>query len=329
MNTRVTQFPDLQTLTDGLSSVFSSNQCDGVQVTIVDRLPNVYMSTFSTEIVTCRFAGGRQLQLFCKYGHSPNHSTRGQRDAIEYEGEVYRSVLRPLGTPTVKFYGNYLNRASGEVWLILDYLAGSSRIHRTRDARTEGTAVSLAASWIGRFHAVNEARLLAAPAPFLRAYSARYYLGWAQRTMRFAGHLQQSFPWLASACEGFEEYVIPLLTARPTLIHGEYFPCNVLFQRGTVYPVDWESAAIGPGEIDLASLTDGFWPVHIVGQCEDEYRRARWPAGAPREFEQSITAAQAYWQFRCLGDRRDLTTHEGSLWRFQRLRSVSERLGLI
>jgi aminoglycoside phosphotransferase (APT) family kinase protein len=54
-----------------------------------------------------------------------------------------------------------------------------------------------------------------------------------------------------------------LLRLPVTLIHGEFYPSNVLVKRDgdriRVCPVDWETAAIGPGLLDLAALTSGRW----------------------------------------------------------------------
>jgi thiamine kinase-like enzyme len=126
------------------------------------------------------------------------------------------------------------------------------------------------------------------------------------------------------------------LTPPPTVIHGEYTPKNVLVRDGIIYPVDWESAAIAVGEIDLAILTDR-WPVEIVQQCKLEYQRARWPEGWPVDFERTFDAAQLYLHFLWLGYQPDSITSQargnagrrGYSWRFEYLRSAGERLGLI
>ena len=48
-----------------------------------------------------------------------------------------------------------------------------------------------------------------------------------------------------------------------TLTHGVFYPSNVLIEqrdgRPRVCPVDWETAAVGPGLLDLAALTAGDW----------------------------------------------------------------------
>ena len=68
--------------------------------------------------------------------------------------------------------------------------------------------------------------------------------------------------------------------------------------------MDWESAAIGAGEIDLASLTDG-WPTEIAESCEREYAAARWPQGPPPEFAERLALAKLYWGLRWLGNTPD------------------------
>ena len=120
--------------------------------------------------------------------------------------------------------------------------------------------------------------------------------------------------------------VVLLKSAPPVLIHGEYYSSNILYRNEIVYPVDWESAAMAAGEIDLAALTER-WPPEIVRQCELEYQRARWPEGSPADFERTLAVAKLYLHFRWLGDRPESTVAEYQLWRFEDLHSVSERLG--
>src|SRR5205807_8984724 len=134
-----------------------------------------------------------------------------------------------------------------------------------------------------------------------------YYVGWAGRTSKFAGRLHRSFPWLAKLCDDFGDVIAPLLEAPLTIIHGEYQPHNVLCREGEIYPVDWQSAAIASGEIDLVGLLDGWWPEDVVRHCEFEYRKARWPLGAPADFEQRLGAARLYWPLRWLGDLPEQT----------------------
>jgi hypothetical protein len=224
---------------------------------------------------------------------------------------------------TKTFYGAIKDPPSGETWLVLEYLTEGMRVSKM----PHPDAMSMAASWIGRFHATGEARLLDLPGALLRTYDIDYYLGWARRTLLFADAFRSPFPWLSRVCDGYENRVADLLTARPVVVHGEFTPHNILMSGGAIFPVDWESAAMGAGEIDLAILTDS-WPEVLTGQCELEYERARWPGGTPSSFRETLMTARLYCQFRWLGARPEWTTDQRSLWRFAQLRSLGEALGL-
>jgi hypothetical protein len=314
------RLPNLQSLTVGLTSVLRR------QVTILDRQPNIFTSTFPSEIVTCRVDEGSKLLLLCKYaagGHRDN--VYGHRGGVAYEAAVYRHLLQPSQASTPTFYGMYSDVSTGDSWLVLEYLDKSLRLPKVTGVPVP---IGLAARWIGQFHRVSEEHLSYVPRPFLIRYDAEYYRGWVRRTLLFAGHLHQGLPWLRTLCGRFEDVVALLRASSPTVIHGEYYPMNILVDGGTVYPVDWESAAIAAGEIDLAALTAN-WGAEIGRQCELEYQRARWPAGSPGNFEQRLCAARIYLCFRWLGDRPNWTSHPSYRHWFEQLRSLGERLGLI
>jgi hypothetical protein len=133
-------------------------------VTVLAREPHSYVSTFPSEIVTCRFNDGSELRLFYKYGACHSHNDYGHRGGIAYEAEVHRHVLQPLQVSVPTFSGAYTDRTIGKALLILEYLHNSVRVNLTPEP---AAAISLAARWIERFHAANEARLLSAPMPFL------------------------------------------------------------------------------------------------------------------------------------------------------------------
>ncbi len=315
------EFPNLHTLIGGLTSVLNSHGSTNGQVTILERQPSSPAGTFPAEIVTCRLEDGSELRLFCKYSAGLNHNASGHRGGVAYEAAVYRHILQPSRTSVPTFYGVFADDTAGETWLILEYLDKSRRVRNTRRVGV----LSQGAAWIGKFHALSEAYLAVEPTPSLHRYDAEYYRGWARRTSLLAGRRHRRFPWLAALCERIED-VVPLLLDCPlTIIHGEYYPPNILWREEVIYPVDWESAAVAVGEIDLAALTEG-WPPGFVEQCELEYQRARWPEGPPTGFERRLAAARLYLHFRWLGSETD---RDPSLWRFERLRCEGERLGLV
>ncbi len=315
MRTLACPFPDRETLRRGLTSVFNSDRLSRARLTILRRQPCTRASNLPSEIVTCRAGERGTLWLLCKY------ASRNRRE-VPYEAEVYRQVLQPYQASTPACYGTYSDKRTGSTWLILEYLKQSVPVEEVPDS----AAIRVAARWIGRFHAVHEVRLARAPIPFLTTYEAEYYVKWARRTAQLAGHWHGRFPWIAPLCKRLEAALVALVGRPPTVIHGDYFAHNVLSERGVICPVDWEDAAIAAGEIDLATLTQG-WPGKIVKQLEVEYQRARWPKNAPTDFRRTLDLARAYVLSRWLGER--WMTENSCLWRFERLRSVSKRLGLL
>lgn len=148
---------------------------------------------------------------------------------------------------------------------------------------------------------------------------AAYFTGWAERTLRQARWRAWDAPWLPALVEHFRRGVAATFDAPLTVVHGEYYPKNILYADGQIRPVDWKSAAIAVGEVDLASLTEG-WPEELVAQCERAYVQARWAEGAPSGFALRLCLARMYFHFRWLG-REDSSrpTMAANAWRLQGL----------
>jgi hypothetical protein len=326
MTTLAAQLPTLPDLTAGLAELLDGAGAGDRKLTILGRQRNVHASTFASEIVTYRLAGGSVRRLLCKYGAGPTDAVFGHKGGVVYEAAVYRDVLEPLRdqAATAAFHGAREDPATGLTWLVIEYVEGSARLHLTADP---AGALTRAASWLGRFQAAAELRGLGATC-FLNSYDREYYLGWAHRTLEFARSLLPRLPWLPGLCRHFEELVERLLTLPPVVVHGEYYPKNVLIRGRCIYPVDWESAAWAAGEIDLATLTEG-WPPDVVRRCERAYARARGPTGAPADFAWRLAACRVYGLLRWLGDRPEWTTGRGALRQFKQLRSLGRELGVI
>ena len=312
--------PDDSSLAAGLTSALATAGLPGV--TIISRHRNPHASAFASEIVTCRLGDGEHRQLFCKYDNGRDHCAFGHRGGVAYEAEVYRDVLAPAAIEVPRFYAAAAGPA-GEAWLIVAYLEGAVRLRDSHDP----THWTLAADWSGRCHAAHDARRGRTTLSPLNAYDLPYYVGWARRTVEYAGEFGAQFPWLSDVCRRAEAALPELLEAPQVLIHGEYYPKNLLVCDGKIFPVDWESAARGPGEIDLAALTDGCDPP-VIRACERAYQLARWPGGAPPAFERTLALARLYVHLRWLGD------HPGPklrrrFWRYEEVRALGERLRLL
>jgi Phosphotransferase enzyme family len=201
-------------------------------------------------------------------------------------------------------------------WLFIEYSTSSERVNL--DPEPKGAMIG-AARWPGQFHRWSDDRTLRRRASLLKAYDARYYEAWTQRAARFAGGRRD---WVARLCERSSTALINLLVPEPVVIHGEFYDENVVVRDGVIYPVDWQSAAIGAGELDLASLTE-CWDDEISRACELEYQQARWPQGAPYGFGERLEAARVYWSLRWLGKWGEVPEYCASL------RAAGEKLGLI
>jgi hypothetical protein len=291
--------------------------------TVLKREPSGSISRLFNEIVTCRLADGSLRRLLLKRGAPDSDPTRGHRAGPRYEAEVYRRVLEPLRTSAPRFHASNTDPATGETTLLIDYIADATTL-----AHAELETVRHAARWIGAFHRLNESRV-----PVLRGaiteYDAAYYLGWMRRTLAFTRNMY--LPWLPEVCRCFEAVIGELLAAPATIIHGEYYPLNILVSGEVIAPVDWETAAIAAGEIDLASLAEG-WGDEEREVLAAEYRLARWGEEAPAGFERRLAIAAVYLLFRQSGDPEEWAKEEWAKGGdpellFGYLRQLGERLG--
>jgi hypothetical protein len=309
--------PSARTLETGLRAVFANGSVGG-RLAVVARSPNEFSGTAPSEVVTCRLGDGRELKLVCKYSPGPGGNSFGHRGGGSYEAMVYRRVLQPLGASAPVLHGVHVDAATESTWLVLGYVEGFER-----DMSRE--AMFLAAVWAAAFHRAAEA-LHPYPGE-LTVYDGDYYRGWAARTEEFAAAGRRRQPWLARLCASFAEQGPALLGARPTVIHGEYYPHNLLSRlSGEIHPVDWESAGVAAGEIDLASLTEA-WPASYARRCESLYRRVRWPDGAPRDFRRAMAAARAYLALRWLGESPSQTRSRDLSPYFEQLHRQGRELG--
>src|SRR5260370_32163094 len=99
--------PDMATLAARLSAAFLADDRTGGLVTVVERHPSPYSSTFPSEVVTCRLGDGGLLRVFCKYSAGLHHNAHGHRGGLGYEANVYKLVLQPLAISAPRFYGAY------------------------------------------------------------------------------------------------------------------------------------------------------------------------------------------------------------------------------
>lgn len=286
-----------------------------VGATIVEREPAPCASTFPGEVFICRLADGDERPVLCKYGAASCHDTEGHGGGPAYEALVYREILSRSELRSPQFLGSYEHPVSGETWLFLEYLADAVRLDESPEP---WESVAKATQWAAGFHAEQEARLDVAP-PDLRVYDEAYYLRWSARVAEFA--CGDDLTWLRRVCAIFERHVEVLTRSAQTVIHGEFTVHNVLCAGSSICPVDWESAAIAPGVVDLASMTEG-WPAELAERCASKYQSTRWPNEGSRDFASLLNIAKVYWSLRWLGHKSDVIPSDKGQRRLQRLREL-------
>ena len=175
---------------------------------------------------------------------------------------VYREILEPLGIDAPACHAAVAD--ARRAWLFLELVEGQPLWQFGEIEIWEATA-----RWLAALHALTPptaARLLTYDAAHLRR--------------RFA--LAKAIPRSAEIGEGLAERLAGLPV---TFIHGEFYASNVLIQREDdavrVRPVDWETAGIGPGVLDLAALTAGSWSEEKRSRIERSYIEACPPSRRP------------------------------------------------
>ena len=307
--------PELALLVERLTAVLGEAQ----PIAVVDRTPAL-TGSFPKEVVRCRLHDGREVKLFCKYS-APRFEAFGHRRGIAYEAMIYERVLEVSGLSAPTRAGWFHDERTGEAWLMLAYLEHGCR---TTERWNE---IDMAARWLGEFHRRHEGADSEERFAFLIRYDRAYYEGWAERTLDFSTHLHGPRPWLPALCSAFSINITQMTAATQTVVHGEYTVHNVMLKGPDVYPVDWESAAIGAGEIDLACLVDNCGD-DVIEKCTRAYVQARWPSGAPIDLSSRLLTAEIYLHLRWLGeDAAQMSTADGQR-RLDRLHRIACQLDI-
>src|SRR5262249_45929637 len=165
----------------------------------------------------------------------------------------------PAGTAT--WYGAFISAPTRRYWLFLERVRGLELRHVGAFSTWEA-----AARWVARFHASLSPTVIAPllPASRLLVYDEAYYWRWLERARQFVVSRPRARKIVDRIAVKYESVVRRLLEMPRTLIHGEFYPCNIVVSRAKrrvrVCPVDWEMAAFAPALMDLAALTTGWNP---------------------------------------------------------------------
>jgi aminoglycoside phosphotransferase (APT) family kinase protein len=175
------------------------------------------------------------------------------------EIQTYRWILPFAPSGTATWYGAVVNPTTRRYLLFLERVDGLELRHVGAFSIWEQTA-----RWIAQFHRsfspVDVSRLVERSRVLV--YDADFYGRWLDRARQFAARRPAVRRRIDRIGWGYARATSRLADMPRTLIHGEFYPCNVLIRRTghrvRVCPVDWEMAALGPGLMDLACLTTGW-----------------------------------------------------------------------
>ena len=310
-------FPETRKLTPKLESFVNRVHAPHSMETILRRKLYDYRSTSPVEIISFRLNNGEIKYLFCKYSGNHTQYSNGHRGGVEYETTIYKNILSKIPLQSALFYGIYREKSKDTI-LVIDYLKGSKLL---KDAHTLQNFAK-AAAWIGGLHKMYESN----PPKGIKLYDNEYYLIWLKAVENMLEKLSRMHQWLPSVCSYFRENLHLLSGSAQTFIHGEYYTKNILVKKGAIYPIDWESAAIGPGEIDLASLVED-WDEERKNIALEKYIQARWPDGNfnETEFEKRMLMVKIYFFLRWTGeyDDADFWLTRGT-WFYQFYQSIKK-----
>jgi fructosamine-3-kinase len=271
-----------------------------------------------SEIVACRLGDGSVRQLFCKFGPVAETAPPIHRFGAAYEAQVYDQLLPAWRDDVPRLHGAFLDETTQAVGLALEYLEGAVPFQHLTQPKA---GLMAAARWIARFHRWSETATVPS---FLHRYDTEFYRVWMQRAGHFTRCLHERYPWLPDLCERCQRR-LPALLPPATIIHGDFQAANILVQNDRNITIDWQSAALAAGEIDLASLTQGL-SSDLAGLCEQQYCLDRWPDSTPDGFSLRLAAARVFLQFRRLGKTDEGVASEATISDVDKLLPLAERL---
>jgi hypothetical protein len=253
-------------------------------------------------------AGGRTLILKDLSRDALTDRTRAAKLPLLHdprrEATVYRSLLADANLGTARLDASISDSRRDRFWLVLEKVAGEPLYQLGFERWAE------VARWLGRCHD----HFAGVSADYLVQYDHPFFKLWPAR----AG---VSLP-------GYDAAVARLSALPTTLVHGDFYPSNVLVAPGRVCPVDWELAGVGPGVLDLAALSLGLRDEQL-DRLAEAYRLARTEPPEATEFAVDLACARLQLAVQWLGWSPDWVPppEHARDWRSE-LPVLAERVGL-
>ncbi len=208
---------------------------------VTGRSPFAYSTTWPIEEVRLTRPNGQQITVLLKrFAGAAGHEKPARLLDRDREAAAYR-LLAQAGITTARCH------AAGPGWIVVEKLPG---VPLWQSGNIDDWC--RAARWAAELHACfsshpprNE-RLL--------RHDRAHYEDIAGRALALAG------PASSTLTDVVAHAIERLLVLPPTLIHGELYPSNLILGCDRIAAVDWETAALGPGALDLAALVTGWDP---------------------------------------------------------------------
>lgn len=175
------------------------------------------------------------------------------------EPAMWSQILPRAGMSSLVCFAAVSNPEAGRHWVFLERIAA-----RPLREFGEPAAWTRTAEWLGDFHRrVQPQAADAAKLGILPCMTSEQHVAWLERARELR-------PGTAQAVAGrFDEVLEALSRAEMTVIHGEFYPSNVLVEDAPggfrIYPLDWERASTAPAVLDVAAM--------ITGAAEDLRQR--------------------------------------------------------
>jgi len=227
---------------------------------VEERTEYAYASSHPLERLVVRDTAGQRRTVLFK-----DSSPRARRSAPaaikprwlydqQRESVVYQELLAPAGLGTPALVGAVPARG----WLFLELVGEGVELYQVGDL----AVWQAAARWLGVAHA-----RLPRVCPRLLNHDSDWHWRWSRRAVAFSERCGTGAPKhraLERLAAGYGRVVERLVAQPPVVIHGEFYPANVLVQVEPnghvrrVCPVDWEMTAVGSALTDLAALCCGW-----------------------------------------------------------------------